>query len=117
MGRKTWESIGCKKLPNRVNVVVTRSNIEGTPDKVYYGDMLTLIDLLKREYYGRKIWFVGGADIYRQALGFCESIYLTTFPGDYDCDTFVPMDKYLDGYLEFAKVQHDDLTFSIWRRI
>jgi dihydrofolate reductase len=50
MGRKTWESLGNKKLPNRTNIVVTRSKLEGKPDGVYSGDMCELISMLKSEY-------------------------------------------------------------------
>jgi dihydrofolate reductase len=117
MGRKTWESLGNKKLPNRTNIVITRSKIEGNPDGVYYGDMCDLITMLKSEYPDLKIWIIGGADIYRQALPYCESIYVTKIPGDYNCDAFVPLDKYLAGYVEMAKKKQDGLTFSIWRKI
>jgi dihydrofolate reductase len=117
MGRKTWESLGNKKLPNRTNIVVTRSQLEGKPDGVYSGDMRELISMLKSEYPDLKIWIIGGADIYQQTLPFCESIYVTKIPGDYGCDTFVPLDKYLAGYSELAKKQQDGLTFSIWRKI
>lgn len=116
MGRKTWESIGCKKLTNRTNIVVTRSKIEGKPDGVYYGDMKNLITMLKNEYPDLKIWIIGGGDIYKQTLLFCDNIFITKFNEDYACDTFVPMNEYLVGYAEIAKKEQDGLTFSIWRK-
>ncbi len=117
MGRKTWESLGNKKLPNRTNIVVTNSEIEGNPDGKYRGDMSKLIKMINIEYPDLKTWIIGGADIYKQALPFCDSIYLTHFKGDYNCDTFVPMTEYLNGYLEMAKKKQDELTFSIWRKV
>lgn len=117
MGRKTWESIGSTKLPNRVNVVVSGSEVEGTPDEKYSGDLRSLIKSLKLQYADRKIWIIGGANIYEQTLPLCDSIYLTHIPGDYDCDAFVPMDKFLDGYLPMAKKNQAGLTFSIWSRV
>jgi dihydrofolate reductase len=116
MGRKTWESIGSKKLPNRINVVVTRSKIGGDPDSVYYGTMFDLVRSLKEKYPDLKIWIIGGADIYRQTMDMCDNIYVTKFPGDYECDTFVPMNKHLIGYTEMAKKVQGGLTFSIWSR-
>lgn len=117
MGRKTWESIGSKKLPKRTNVVVTRSKIEGSPDSVYYGEMGVLLQMLKRDYPDLKIWIIGGADIYRQAMPFCDNVYLTHFKGDYNCDTFVPINQYLDRHAIMAKKEQDGLTFSIWRKM
>lgn len=116
MGRKTWESLGSKKLPNRINIVVTRSNIEGNPDGVYQGEMDKLFRMIKREYSDLKTWVIGGADIYKQSMPFCDNIYTTQFSGDYNCDTFVPMNEYLGNYLKAASRQQDGLTFSIWSR-
>lgn len=117
MGRKTWESIGSKKLPNRTNIVVTRSTIQGNPDGIYYGEIDKLMRMLKKEYPDLKIWIIGGADIYRQTLHLCDNIYLTEFPEDYKCDTFVPMKEYLVGYSEMAKKKQEGLTFTIWSKI
>lgn len=117
MGRKTWESIGSKKLPNRINIVITRSNIEGEPDGVYYGDIQKLLRMIKMEYGDLKTWIIGGADIYKQSLHLCDQIYTTHIKGDYNCDTFVPMNEYLSGYFKAASKEQDGLTFTIWSRV
>jgi dihydrofolate reductase len=117
MGRKTWESLGSKKLPNRTNIVVTRSELQGTPDGVYYGEISKLVQMLKMEYPDLKIWIIGGADIYKQALPFCDNIYVTKFPGTYNCDAFVPMKEYLVHYKKMAVKTVKGLEFSIWSRI
>jgi dihydrofolate reductase len=122
MGRKTWESIGSKPLPNRINVVVSNRDFphpkDGGPDHVLSGDLLEGIQVLITELYpDSKIWIIGGADIYRQSMIICDNIYVTKFPSDYDCDTFVPMDKHLVGYIEMAKKEQGGLTFSIWSRV
>lgn len=116
MGRKTWESIGSTNLANRVNIVLTSSNVDGNPDNVYSGDIKELIRMIRAQY-DKKIWIIGGADIYKQSLHMCENIYLTHVKGDYDCDAFVPLDKYLSGYVSMAKKEQDGLTFSIWSRV
>jgi dihydrofolate reductase len=117
MGRKTWESLGSKKLPNRTNIVVTRSEIEGNYDGKYFGDISKLIQMVRSEYPDLKIWIIGGADIYKQALPFCDNIYLTHVSGDYNCDTFVPMSEYLVNHAVMTKKHQDGLTFSIWRKM
>lgn len=114
MGRKTWESLGSKKLPMRTNIVITRSELEGNPDGKYFGEISTLIHMIESEYPDLKIWIIGGADIYKQALPFCDNIYVTVFKNTYECDTFVPMDKYLSNFMEAAKMDFEDKSFSIW---
>lgn len=117
MGRKTWESLGSQKLPNRINIVVTRSRIQGTPDCVYQGEMDKLFRMIKREYSDLKTWVIGGADIYKQSMAFCDNIYTTHFDSDFDCDTFVPMNEYLCDYFQSAKKESDGLTFTIWSKL
>jgi dihydrofolate reductase len=119
MGRKTWESIGYKKLSGRINVVVTRSKLNQgeDPDLIYYGDMPSLVKSLKEKYPHLKLWFIGGADLYRQALSLCDHIYTTKFPEDYNCDVSISVNDYLGGYTLMAKKERDGLEFNIWRKI
>lgn len=116
MGRKTWESLGNKKLPKRTNIVVTRSELKGNPDGVYFGDIGKLIQMVKKDYPDLKLWIIGGADIYKQALPFCDNIYVTKFKRVYNCDTFVPMNDFLVDYTRMASKTVKDLEFSIWSR-
>lgn len=116
MGRKTWESIGSKPLSKRVNVVVSTQTLDG-PDQVISGDIATSIRTLTEQYSGLKVWIIGGAKLYKQMLPMCDNIYLTHIPGDYNCDTFVPMNEYLTDHVKLANKKQDGLTFSIWRRM
>ena len=118
MGRRTWESLGEKKLPKRVNVVVTRSRLNGgVPDKVCSGSMKDILSSLEKEYPHLKIWIIGGAEIYKQALPFCDNIYVTQFKGSFEADTFFPVSDYFSNYTQAAKKEKEDLTFGIWSRI
>lgn len=117
MGRKTWESLDNKKLPNRTNIVVTNSEFVGEPDRKYSGEIDKLIRALKTEYPHLKIWIIGGAEVYKQTLNLCDSIYTTHIKGDFVCDAFVPLNEYLVGYTRLAKKEQNGLTFSIWSRI
>lgn len=118
MGRRTWESIGSKKLPNRKNVVITSSVLEGEqPDSIYHGDMTKFMKMIREDYKDVKTWIIGGAEIYKQTLPLCDHIYLTHVKGDYECDTFIPLPEYLTDRALLAKREQDGLTFSIWRKI
>ena len=82
MGRKTYESIG-KFLPDRINIVVTRSvensNIsdpmENTFVDLYYIRYLLQMDKSQRK--NRPIWIIGGESIYRQMLDLTDEVYMT----------------------------------------
>lgn len=116
MGRKTWESLGCVNLPKRTNVVISTSEVFGAPDMICQGEMADILADVGKSYPERQIWVIGGAEIYRQALPFCDHIYVTEFGGSYHCDATVPMDRYLVGYHQAAAKKQDQLTFSIWSK-
>jgi dihydrofolate reductase len=116
MGRKTWESIGSKPLPKRINVVITSKTLEGS-DLTMSGDMEQILDHLKEIYEGLHIWIIGGAEIYFQAIPLCDKLYLTTINNKYDCDTHVESDI----ITKFPVIEHwqedPEITFQIRRRM
>ena len=96
MGRKTFESIG-KPLPNRTNIVVTRSqlSIEGC----------IIVDSLENGIEEAKandteeIFIFGGASLYEEALPLTNRLYLTVIDAEErGADVFFP------DYSEFTKI-------------
>ncbi|MDE2888859.1 MAG: dihydrofolate reductase [Gemmatimonadota bacterium] len=87
MGRKTFESIGCKPLPNRPHVIVSRSLPE--TDGV---DVCRTFEaaLEKAGSYGKPVFSAGGAEIYRQSIPHADRMYLSRIRGDYCGDTYFP---------------------------
>ncbi|MGZ0050466.1 dihydrofolate reductase [Brevibacillus gelatini] len=82
MGRKTFESIG-KPLPNRRNVVLTRSrdfHPEGVDVVHSKEEVLALGDVI----------IFGGAEIYRQFLDVVDRLYITEIDLETEGDTFFP---------------------------
>jgi dihydrofolate reductase len=75
MGRKTWESIGRKALPKRRNIVISRSVVDNTEH--YASIKAALADC---EGSPRDIWFIGGGQIYADALPHCTHLDITTVP-------------------------------------
>jgi dihydrofolate reductase len=115
MGRTTWESIGSKPLPKRENVVVTSKTLESA-DVTMSGDMEAIIKYVKELYDGLHIWIIGGADIYQQAIPFCDKLYLTTINKAYTCDRYVESDIITKfPVIEYWK-EDEELTFQIRRR-
>lgn len=82
MGRKTFESIG-KPLPNRKNVVLTRSqdfHPEGVDVVHTKEEVLAMGDVI----------IFGGAEIYRQFLDVVDRLYITEIDLETEGDTFFP---------------------------
>ena len=72
MGRKTWESLPIKPLPERRNIVITRNDIKGT-------ECFRTIDKALETCKG-DIWFIGGAGIYEEAMSKADLIDMTLVP-------------------------------------
>ena len=91
MGRKTWESLPKKPLPNRRNIVLTRQkdfSAEGAETVASIDEALKLTD-------GEKPFVIGGAEIYRQFLPFTTTLYLTEVDStceDADAFLHLPID-------------------------
>ena len=115
MGRTTWESIGSKPLPNRTNVVVTSKELEG-PDYTAAGDIEQILKTVKGKYPDQTIWVIGGADIYSQALPFCDKLYLTTINQHCTCDRYVESDIIIKFPVIEEWIEDEELTFQIRER-
>ncbi len=87
MGRKTFDSLPRGPLPNRRNIVVSRSLPTREDVEVYP----TIEEALKACEADDEVFIIGGGEIYRQLLPHTDRIYLTrvqaTFP---DAEVFFP---------------------------
>mmetsp|Transcript_34498 Transcript_34498/g.104081 ORF Transcript_34498/g.104081 Transcript_34498/m.104081 type:complete len:189 (-) Transcript_34498:79-645(-) len=98
MGRKTWESIPPKfrPLPKRLNIVLTRSVDElkaaVPPEVKVVGDLPAALAIAAATNDISKVFVIGGATVYSQALELaeCAQIYLTVVKHDFECDTAMP---------------------------
>jgi dihydrofolate reductase len=85
MGRKTWDSLPVKPLPDRINIVITR-DAGFSADGVYV--VASLHEAMAWAVLGdpKEIAVIGGAQIYAEALPRATRIYLTdvhrAFVGD-----------------------------------
>jgi dihydrofolate reductase len=83
MGRKTFESLGSKPLPNRINIVISRNiaNLEHLQlkhDNLFIVDTIAkAIDISEVYYPTKEIFVIGGAEIYKQTIPLCTKVYLT----------------------------------------
>ena len=88
MGRKTWESIGCKPLPHRRNIVVTRRG----DYTVTGGERAASVDeALAMSAGDGEVFVVGGGEIYRLALPRAQRIYMTQVHSVFEGDATFPI--------------------------
>jgi dihydrofolate reductase len=87
MGRKTWDSLPRKPLPDRPNIVITRDG-EFRADGAIV--VHSLDDALSHAGHAAEICVIGGAEIYKAALPRAGLIHLTEVHGDIDGDTRLP---------------------------
>ena len=87
VGRKTLADFpGGKPLPNRVNVVLTRQDVE-IPDVVICRSTEEAAALAKT---AEKDMVIGGGSIYNQMLSYCDGAYITKVHNTPESDTFFP---------------------------
>lgn len=102
MGRKTWDSLGRKPLPDRVNIVISASCVAAglvTPRVTYVRTFDEAIRLVPEDH---EPWIIGGAGIYSAAAESLADvhIYQTEIYSDFkDADVFW---KIPDGYRPVA---------------
>ncbi len=90
MGRKTWESIGSKNLPNRINIVISRQFIEEA-DRCF-SDTDRALGFCTMFYPYKQIYIIGGSAIYEAYLDIVDRFYITEIDAEYGCDTFFDLD-------------------------
>jgi dihydrofolate reductase len=90
MGSGCYDSLPdkFKPLPNRLNVVISRS------DRQFHGCMTFKypFDILDDDYLMSKenIWVIGGSQIYDIFIDIVDELYVTEVMGSFSCDVWFP---------------------------
>jgi dihydrofolate reductase len=108
MGRKTFDSLG-KPLPGRENLVLSRKPLD-LPGVRH----LTSLDDIAEPTDGRKLFVIGGAEIYRELLPRCEELLLTLVKLTPPADTFFPA---FEADFTLAETLHEDGDMEIRRYV
>ena len=115
MGYRTWLTLK-KRLPNRLNIVLSRkAEIEPQDSVVVLRDLESVLSLAK-DLKGN-LFVIGGAQVYCSFLPFIEKWVVTEVPLTIaGADTFAPA-NYLEGFeLTDRKSIDQDLTVSYYLR-
>ena len=115
MGSTTWEDPHMPKpLPNRVNVLVTsRPSHHNRANHYISGDLNKSVQRIAEEFPSLITWVIGGPNIIEQTLGVIDEFYLSRIPGDYDCDTHLPMKKIETLFKVKWEEEHPEVKFQI----
>jgi dihydrofolate reductase len=95
MGRKTFDGMfarGHAPLKQRQNIIVT-SQVDEYRSRFaqqYHPSQLDFMPDLNYIDLDGKVFYCGGAEIYRQSIESADIIYLSRLDESYNCDTFFP---------------------------
>ena len=117
MGRKTWDSLPKKPLPNRKNYIISNSQPAILGDNTIRFQMDDAITFLN--YVWEDVFIIGGGVIYKELLPYCDRVYVTKIFKDYDqVDTYFPnLDKSNEWApaMQSALHTYEDLTYQFWQ--
>lgn len=123
MGRKTLESLpGSKPLPNRDNIVITKSKNYSFENVTVCGSIDELLELLKK-LNTDDVYVMGGESIYKELLPYCTKAFVTKVDACVDeADAFmVDLDASPEWEpVEISEIHSEnglDFTFVTYKRI
>ena len=88
MGRKTFDSLPKGALPNRRNIVLSRSTKLVLPGAEIYA---SLEEALKHCADDEQVFIMGGASVYKQAMPLADRLYMTEIDAEAaEADVYFP---------------------------
>jgi dihydrofolate reductase len=118
MGKRTYESLPKRPLPNRTNVVISDDKNDQFDGCV----MVYSIDEALEHCSQDESFIIGGGSIYRQFLPFANKLYLTVIHHKFVADTYFSVVNYAEWNTIHSEefIQGDenpyDYTFMILER-
>lgn len=118
MGRRTWDSLPTKPLPNRTNIIITSKvdRIYKDNDNVIFmniDDVAAYVDYMRDD---KDIYIIGGASIYNYFICYCDKIYITRiYVSCVHVDTYFPeqIDNLKGKPISEIKT-HKGLFYQFW---
>jgi dihydrofolate reductase len=120
MGRKTFESMGSRLLPGRLNIILTNQANYKQDGAIIVHSLSEAIQIAEKEDY-KELMVIGGGQIYEMALPFAHKIWLTRVHTTIDGDTFFPVlneEWFKNSSDAFAADEKHAFSFDIecWKR-
>ena len=114
MGRKTWDSLPIKPLPNRENIVLSKSLHHNIQTYKSYEECLNELQIKNV----KKIFIIGGRSIYKLFYNDAKFLHITNINFiDKDINEFFPIPSH-QIEKKFKKISDkilcDDATYTYW---
>lgn len=113
MGKATWDSLPVKPLPNRVNVVVSSSDILAKVDVLSITDLRRRLSSMDPD---QDVWIIGGARLIEGMMDYIDEFHLSQINGTYNCDTFLPSTVIQELYTLTSSQFQGDVYVDIWSK-
>ena len=122
MGRKTFDSMGAKPLPNRTNVIISRNldyEIENCETAISLAEALSLAS----QNGDKEAFIIGGGEIYKLGLYVADILYITHVHTNIEGDTFFPIIDQIIWELQTKESHLSDeknefnFDFCVYKRI
>jgi dihydrofolate reductase len=118
MGRNTWDDPQMPKpLPERINCVFSNNNLNTFDARRLYGDTVEQVKTLHSQFPNRKVFIIGGKELYEATEPVVERVYLTRMKGAWFTDTRIDLDKYLACFRIKTVRPGTNCTYEIWDRV
>lgn len=115
MGRGTWEAEDMPTpLPNRVNAIVSSNPKLHAADS---GIDFQIVDEVADNLHNLDdtnpdidVFVIGGAKLFTSVIDEIEILHLTRIAGNFDCDTFIPLDLIKEKFDLIDRISIDAAT-------
>ena len=113
MGRGVFEEINEKPLPNRTNIVLSRTQ------KYNQVQTFEALEEALKSIHNEEVFIIGGGVLYKYALPFANKMVITLIKKTYEGDTYFPEYRNEIGvkWKEVSREENDDLAFIEYERI
>lgn len=108
MGRNTWNSLTLAPLPDRVNIVITKTRIHN--DNVLVNETTDIFD------HFPDAWIIGGAQLVNSSWDKITEVHLSRTFAEYHCDTFIDLVQ-LSKFYNTHTERCSDHTYEVWKRL
>lgn len=108
MGRATWESDMTTPLPNRRNIVITSTPIDGV-------ECMTLDEFKKSYmYFHSDTFIIGGATFVNSCFDIIDEVWISRMYGSYECDAKIRIETFAGKFELLGMNNINGLSIERW---
>ena len=117
MGRKTWDSLPTKPLPNRKNIILSKTKKIG---QITYQSFEECLQEIKKQDLD-KIFVIGGRSIYQIFFQYANYLHITNIKlVEKNINEFFPINiNEIESKFrqKFEKKLSDNATYTLWEKL